>query len=30
MASQDNGHITKPEQHALNQQENNISRQIGQ
>ena len=30
MASQDNGHITKQEQRTLNQQENGISRQIGQ
>ncbi|HXP30358.1 MAG TPA: hypothetical protein VN832_04655 [Stellaceae bacterium] len=29
MASQDGGHITKTEQHTLNQQENGISRQIG-
>jgi hypothetical protein len=30
MASQQHGHITRPEQRALNQQENGISRQIGQ
>jgi len=30
MASQDGGHITKSEQHTLNQQENGVSRQIGQ
>jgi hypothetical protein len=30
MASQDGGHITKPEQRVLNQQENGVSRQIGQ
>jgi hypothetical protein len=30
MASQNGGHITKSEQHTLNQQENGISRQIGQ
>ncbi len=30
MASQDGGHITKGEQHSLNQQENGVSRQIGQ
>lgn len=30
MASQDGGHITKGEQHTLNQQENGVSRQIGQ
>jgi len=30
MASQHNGHITRAEQRALNQQENGISRQIGQ
>ena len=29
MASQDGGHITKPEQRVLNQQENQVSRQIG-
>ena len=29
MASQDGGHITRTEQAALNQQENHISRQIG-
>ena len=29
MASQNGGHITRLEQHALNQQENRISRQIG-
>ena len=29
MASTNNGHITKTEQHALNQQENQVSRQIG-
>ena len=29
MASQDGGHITKAEQHVLNQQENHVSRQIG-
>jgi hypothetical protein len=28
MASQNGGHITKTEQHALNQQENGISKQI--
>ncbi len=28
MASQNGGHITKSEQHALNQQENGISKQI--
>jgi hypothetical protein len=28
MASQNGGHITKPEQHVLNQQENGISNQI--
>jgi hypothetical protein len=28
MASQDGGHITKPEQHVLNSQENGISSQI--
>jgi hypothetical protein len=30
MASQNNGHITRAEDHALNQQENHVSRQIGQ
>jgi hypothetical protein len=30
MASQDGGHITKQDQRALNQQENGVSRQIGQ
>jgi hypothetical protein len=30
MASQDNGHITRTEQRALNQQENQVSRQISQ
>jgi hypothetical protein len=30
MASQDGGHITKTEQRALNQQENAVSKQIGQ
>jgi hypothetical protein len=30
MASQDHGHITKQEQRTLNQQENGVSRQIGQ
>jgi len=30
MASQDGGHITKQEQNTLNQQENAVSRQIGQ
>jgi Flp pilus assembly protein TadB len=30
MASQHNGHITRAEKRALNQQENGISRQIGQ
>ena len=30
MASQDGGHITKSEQRVLNQQENKVSRQIGQ
>jgi hypothetical protein len=30
MASQDGGHITKSEQGVLNQQENKVSRQIGQ
>lgn len=29
MASQNGGHITKPEQRTLNQQENAVSRQIG-
>lgn len=29
MASQNGGHITKPEQRVLNQQENAVSRQIG-
>jgi hypothetical protein len=29
MASTNNGHITKTEQHALNQQENQVSGQIG-
>jgi hypothetical protein len=29
MASTNHGHITKTEQHALNQQENQVSRQIG-
>lgn len=29
MASTNNGHITKTEQRALNQQENQVSRQIG-
>lgn len=29
MASQNGGHITKAEQHALNQQENAVSKQIG-
>lgn len=29
MASQNGGHITKSEQRALNQQENQVSRQIG-
>ena len=29
MASQNGGHITKQEQRVLNQQENNVSRQIG-
>ncbi len=29
MASTNGGHITKPEQRALNQQENQVSRQIG-
>lgn len=30
MASQDNSHITRTDQRALNQQENQVSRQIGQ
>jgi hypothetical protein len=30
MASQDGGHITKQEQRTLNQQENSVSKQIGQ
>jgi|ERR1700733_2647653 len=30
MASQDNGHITKQEQKTLNQQENQVSKKIGQ
>ena len=30
MASQNNGHITKQEQRTLNQQENRVSKQIGQ
>jgi hypothetical protein len=30
MARQDGGHITKAEKHVLNQQENAVSRQIGQ
>jgi hypothetical protein len=30
MASQNGGHITKSEQRVLNQQENKVSRQIGQ
>ena len=30
MASQNGGHITKAEQRVLNQQENKVSRQIGQ
>jgi hypothetical protein len=30
MASQNGGHITKQEQRTLNQQENNVSKQIGQ
>lgn len=30
MAAQNGGHITKQEQHTLNQQENGISKQIGQ
>jgi hypothetical protein len=29
MASRDNGHITKPEQRALNHQENGVSKDIG-
>jgi len=29
MASQNGGHITKPEQKVLNQQENQVSKQIG-
>lgn len=29
MASQNGGHLTKQEQHTLNQQENKVSRQIG-
>jgi len=29
MASQDGGHITKLDQHALNQQENHVSQEIG-
>ena len=29
MASQDGGHITKLEQHTLNQQENHVSQEIG-
>lgn len=29
MASQHNGHITRAEKHALNQQENGVSRDIG-
>lgn len=29
MAAQNGGHITKPEQRVLNQQENKVSRQIG-
>lgn len=29
MASQNGGHITKSEQHVLNQQENGVSQQIG-
>ena len=29
MARQNGGHITKPEQHALDQQENRVSRKIG-
>jgi hypothetical protein len=30
MASRHGGHITKPEQAALNRQENRISREIGE
>jgi hypothetical protein len=30
MASQDHGHVTKLEQHTLNQQESHVSNQIGQ
>ncbi|CAB3752227.1 hypothetical protein GQ57_23825 [Burkholderia sp. MSh2] len=30
MAAQDHGHITKSEQHVLNQQENAVSNKIGQ
>jgi hypothetical protein len=30
MSSMNNGHITRTEQKALNQQENAVSRQIGQ
>ena len=30
MASHDNGHLTKADQRSLNQQENAVSRQIGQ
>jgi len=30
MAAQNGGHITKPEQRVLNQQENAVSKQIGQ
>ncbi len=30
MASQNGGHITKQEQKTLNQQENGVSKQIGQ
>jgi hypothetical protein len=30
MARQDGGHITRREDYALNQQENHVSRQIGQ
>lgn len=30
MASQDGGHITRQEDHVLNQQENHVSAQIGQ
>jgi hypothetical protein len=29
MASQNGGHITKPQQQILNQQENAVSKQIG-